>query len=466
MKSESASSRQALCQLRPYQREVALAVLDSVFGRKGLTFTVEIARQGGKNELSAQLELLLLALYMAEPKNLVKCSPTFKPQTVISMMRLRDRLNEAGFDGIWSAELGYIIRLGNARAVFLSAEESANVVGNTAHLLLEIDEAQDVSKDKYTKEFKPMGATGNVTTVHYGTTWDETTLLEEVKAVNLELERKDGIRRHFRYDWEEVAKYNPDYLAYVEGERERLGENHPLFLTQYRLLPVHEGGSLFTSQQRAQMRGEHGRCRHGERDKVYVAGIDIAGEAKGFEGVMLPGASPNRDSTVVTIGELDYAGCNDFIIQPVVRVVEHYRWTGEKHNRLYTQLLDIIKNLWHCRRVVIDATGMGEPISSFLRQALGSKVLPFKFTQQSKSELGFNLLAVVNSGRLKVYKNDGSPESVEFWLEMEKAKSRYRPNQTMNFYVDLSQGHDDFLMSLALTVEAASDFIPRGARGR
>jgi len=132
---------------------VALAILDSVFGRKGLTFSVEIARQGGKNELSAQLELLLITLHMAEPQNLVKCSPTFKPQTVISMNRLKDRLNDAGFDGIWTSELGYIIKLGNARAIFLSADESANVVGNTAHILLEVDESQDVSKEKYTKEF-------------------------------------------------------------------------------------------------------------------------------------------------------------------------------------------------------------------------------------------------------------------------------------------------------------------------
>ena len=91
--------------------------MNSVFGRKGLTFSVEMARQAGKNELSAQLELLLLTLFMAEPQNLVKCSPTFKPQTVISMMRLKDRLNDAGFDGIWVSELGYIIRLGNARAI-------------------------------------------------------------------------------------------------------------------------------------------------------------------------------------------------------------------------------------------------------------------------------------------------------------------------------------------------------------
>jgi hypothetical protein len=247
--------------------------MDSILGHKGLTFSVEVARQGGKNELSAQLEMGLLVMSMGEPKNLVKCSPTFIPQTVISMRRLKDRLNDEGFAGSWSSELGYIIRLGAARAIFLSADESANVVGNTAHILLEIDESQDVSKEKYSKEFKPMGATTNVTTVHYGTTWDDGTLLEEVKQTNLELERRDGVKRHFRYDWEEVAKYNPDYLAYVQAERERLGENHPLFLTQYRLLPIHGGGGFLSAQQREQLQGEHARMRRGETGKVYVAGI-------------------------------------------------------------------------------------------------------------------------------------------------------------------------------------------------
>ncbi len=458
-------SKEHISQLRPYQREIALAILNSVFGRKGLTFSVEMARQGGKNELSAQLELLLLTLYMAELQNLVKCSPTFKPQTVISMIRLKDRLNDAGFDSIWVAELGYIVRLGNAKVIFLSADESANVVGNTAHLLLEIDESQDVSKEKYTKEFKPMGATTNVTTVHYGTTWDDSTLLEEVKQTNLELEKKDGIKRHFRYDWQEIAKYNPDYSAYVEAERERLGENHPLFLTQYRLLPIHGGGGYLNSQQRAQLNGEHMRRHQPDHGKVYVAGIDLAGEAEEEEGAHLRAVKPRKDSTVVTIGELDFSICDDIQRQPRTCVVEHYWWTGRKHAELYSQLVDILKNVWHCRKVVVDATGVGEPVAAFLKKAVGSKIVPFKFTAQSKSELGFNLLAAINSGRLKMYKGEGSPEYQEFWFEMEKAKSQYRPSQTMNFYVDPAQGHDDFLMSLALLVEAANQYTPRGARG-
>jgi hypothetical protein len=455
-----------LNKLRPYQREAASAILDSVLKRKGLTFSVEMARQGGKNELSAQLELLLLTLNMTYPKNLIKCAPTFKPQTVISMMRLRDRLNDAGFSGIWVPEMGYIIRLGSARAIFLSADQSANVVGNTAHILLEIDEAQDVSKEKYTKEFKPMGATTNATTVHYGTTWDDATLLEEVKQTNLEMERRDGIKRHFRYDWQEIARHNPDYLAYVEGERERLGENHPLFLTQYRLLPIRGGGGFLSPQQLAQLKGRHARRHRAERGRIYIAGIDIAGEAETAEGDYLTTPKSRQDSTVVTIGELDFSTCDDIRKQPGIRVVEHYRWTGQNHSELYSQLVDILKNVWKCRRVAVDATGIGQPVSSFLRKALGSRVSAFTFTARAKSELGFNLLAAVNSGRLKVYKSDGSEEAQEFWLELEKAKSQFRASQTMNFYVPPSEGHDDFLMSLALAVEAANLYERKTAVGR
>jgi hypothetical protein len=452
-------------QLRPYQKEVATAILDSVFGKKGLTFSVEIARQGGKNELSAQIELLLLTLYMGESNNLIKCSPTFKPQTVISMRRLKDRLNDAGFGGIWKSELGYIIRLGNARAVFLSAEETANVVGNTAHLLLEIDESQDVGKEKYSKEFKPMGATTNVTTVHYGTTWDDSTLLEEVKQTNLELERSDGIKRHFRFDWEEVARYVPEYGAYVKTERQRLGENHPLFLTQYRLLPIRGGGNFLSAQQREQLQGDHERRRRREPGRTYVAGIDLAGEAEEVEGDYLKSVTPRRDATVVTIAEIDFPSVESIVKEPYLRIVEHYRWTGKKHTQLYAQLVDILKNVWRCKRIVVDATGVGEPAASFLRKALGPRVIPFKFTQKSKSELGFNLMAAINAGRVKVYRGDGSEEYREFRREMEMAKSQYRPSQTMNFYVDPAHGHDDFLMSLALMVEAGRLYAPREARG-
>jgi hypothetical protein len=445
--------------------EIGTAVMDSVYYNKGITFSVEIARQGGKNELSAQMEALLLTLSMAEKRNLIKCSPTFVPQTVISMTRLVDRLNDAGYARAWETELGYIVRLCKARTIFLSADKTANVVGNTAHLLLEIDEAQDVDKEKYAKDFKPMGSTTNVTTVLYGTTWDDATLLEEVKQTNLELERKDGIRRHFRYDWQEVAKYNPDYLAYVEGERERLGEDHPLFRTQYCLLPVHGGGGFFSSSQKAQLQGGHARMHRPESGKIYIAGIDLAGEAEEINDFKLWAAQKRRDSTVITIGELDYTATNRIQKQPGVRIVEHYRWTGTRHTELYSKIIDLVKGVWGCKKIVVDATGAGQPVASFLKEAVGSHVVPFVFTPPSKSLLGFSLQAAVNSGRLKMYAADNSEEYREFWGEIDNAQSRYRASQTLNFFVDPGKGHDDFLMSTALLVEAANLYVPREAKG-
>jgi len=451
--------------LRPYQQEVVKAVLDSIQNNKGLTLSVEIARQGGKNELSAHLEVLLLTIYMSIGGSLVKCSPTFKPQTVISIARLKERLDEFGYDGIYRTEMGYIVCLGATRAVFLSAEEHASVVGHTADILLEIDESQDVSKEKYTKEFRPMGSSTNVTTVHYGTTWDDTTLLEEVKLTNLELERKDGVKRHFRYDWHEVAKHNPDYKRYVEGERARLGQDHPLFRTQYLLLPIKGGGGFLTRQQIVGMQGMHPRLQSPANGKVYIAGIDLAGEREETKEQALAAIQHKLDSTVITIAEVDTIQlASSTLLEPLLKVVEHYQWTGTPHSQLYPVIVETIRK-WKCQKVLVDATGIGQPVASFLRKELGSRIIPFIFTQKTKSDMGFELLSLVNSGRLRLYYQDGSHEYRELLTQLEKARSQYRPNQTMNFYVDPQEGHDDFLISLALVAEAARDFSPRAAKG-
>lgn len=443
--------------LRPYQGEAGRAVLDSVLHRRGLTFTVEMARQGGKNELSAQLEVLLLTLGMARGVSLVKAAPTFVPQCLISLRRLTERLDDAGYGGFWSREDGHIVRLGKARQCFLSAEPSANVVGMTADPLLEIDEAQDVDREKFWKELRPMGASTNATTVLYGTPWDGSGLLEEVKQSNLEAQRKDGIRRHFAYDWEAVAACNPLYRRYVEEERARLGEDHPLFRTQYLLLPIAGGGGLFSPQQLAGLHGSHSRLRGPAQGRAYVAGLDVAGGDS---------AAPDRDATVLTIGELDFSACSDLQPEPGIDIVEHYVWRGVPHAQLLPQLVGVLKGRWACRRVVVDATGMGHTVASFLERALGkAAVTPFTFTAQSKSRLGYDLMAAVNTGRVKVYARDGSSEWAEFWREMHQAKAQYRPNRTLNFYVEEPQGHDDFLSSLALLVEAAR-YLPRVARGR
>ena len=475
--------------LRPYQVEAARAVLDSVFGGRGLTISVMMARQGGKNELSAQLEVLLLTAHMLIDSDAIKCAPTFDPQARLSMRRLWTRLEQAGL-GPWCQREGSgAIRLGRARQVFLSAEPGSNVVGHTARILLEVDESQDVDREKFDRDFRPMAAVANATTVHYGTAWEETSLLEQVKQSNLELERRDGLRRHFEYDWQVVARHNPAYGLFVEAERQRLGESHPLFLTQYCLRTLAGGGRLLSTQQRAQLQGAHPRLSRpparpagGQSGETYVAGLDLAGQGSlegGDQGPSGGGRDPSalrqaqgaagsgRDASVLTIARVVLPPSDALVQEPRLEVVEHFAWVGEPHDRLYERLVDLLREVWRVRRVAVDATGLGETLAAWLARALGrDTVAPVRFSAESKSRLGYNLLAAVNGGRLKVYASDGSAEYRTLWQEVERARVSNRATRTMNFYVDPSEGHDDYLMSLALTVEAATGARPRTARGR
>ncbi len=506
---EGAKSK-TLPRLRAYQCEAGRAVLTSVYARAGRSFSVQVARQGGKNELSAQIELLLL-MSGHGGDIVIKCAPTLRPQLQVSRRRLWSRVADAGLRKIARFEPDGV-RLGDAVVRFLSAEPAAHVVGHTAGQLLEVDEAQDVDAEKFDREFRPMAASTNATTVYYGTPWDESTLLERAKQTHLEAERRDGVRRHFEYDWQRVADCLPAYGNFVDAERQRLGATHPIFLTQYCLQLIAGGGRLLTAGQRAQLAGDHNRRAQPARGEHYVAGLDLAGcddarilGAAGAEGVgsepesahpgaaviQRPEAEPDvaqpaadqtttdrrpstggpaaggRDSTVLTIARVVQPAADALVDEPRVEIVEHYAWCGEPHETLLPRLIDLLRDVWRVTRVAVDATGIGETTARLLARALGeSRVEAVKFSAERKSQLGFGLLAAINGGRLKMYRGDGSPEQRTFWREMELAKSAYRTNRTLNFFVEPREGHDDYLMSAALLVEASKDARPRVASGR
>jgi hypothetical protein len=472
--------------LRPYQLAPARAILASVFQGQGRTFTIMYARQMGKNELSATLECYLLTLCQRHGGTLVKAAPTYRPQVVTSLLRLDGLLQNPLTAGQWRARHGYIREVGAARALFFSGQEHASVVGATASRLLEIDEAQDFNADKYAKDFRPMGATANVTTVLYGTAWDGSTLLEQTVAHNQALEAEDGVQRHFGYDWTVGAAEIAAYGAYVVAERDRLGEGHPLFQTQYALRPVAGSGRLLGPAHLAQLAGTHTRQRRPQPGALYVAALDCAGEEETAASSPAPswGATRNtasvagagggghfapharRDSAVLTLARLTRPRVLG-VEEPRLEIVEHYAWTGRKHRELIPQLVDLLKNVWQVRQVVVDATGVGGAVASFLVGALGeAHCTPFVFSAPSKSALAYALLAAVNAGRVRMYADDGSPEAAAFWQQARAARYAVRAHHALTFDVDPAEGHDDFLVSLALLVEAARLTPERRASAR
>lgn len=410
--------------LRPYQREIARAVKDSVINRRGLTFVVILPRQSGKNELQAHLFAWLLFRYAQHGGNIVAVSPTFNPQTLNNMDRVRRSLDACvGSRGVWRSSQGRIYSLKNTRLLFYSGETSAKVVGATADLLLSVDEAQDVSPDKFDKDFDPMTASTNATRIFFGTAWTASTLLERERRVALQAEKADGIKRVFHYTADDVCLQVPAYKLHLERKIAEQGRNHPHIRTQYfgetieaqsgmfppaRLLLMTPSTSPLLPGEGSGVRsdsplplGEGPGVRSGLRSGVAflldVAGQDeskLSGTASSYN---LGLGNPGRDSTTLTVVEIDLSMLAE-LRYPVYRVIARRTWTGESHLSVFTHLKNLAAE-WHPYYFVVDATGVGEGLWGMLDRHFPARVIPVKFTLQEKSEIGWRFLNIIETGR-------------------------------------------------------------------
>ena len=445
-------------ELRKYQLGPAYAILDSVLYGKGLSFAIVFCRQAGKNEVSAQLEAYLLNLYQRKGGMIVKAAPTYKPQLVNSKLRLEEVLDNDWNRGKVRTREGYMTFLGRAGVVFLSADPASKVVGATASIMLECDEAQDVSEDKWEVGFTPMAASTNATRVFYGTVWTSKTMLAKIVRQLRKEQEADGRQRVFYVDWEQVAAEVPAYGEHVRKEIARKGRHHPMIKTQYFLEEIDSEGRMFDDRRQALMQGEHRRSVAPVPEAVYVATLDVAGEDEEMTGDELRAAKPRKDLTVGTMFEVDLSTLRDpLLAAPSYRVVDVFADVGTRHTLLYGKLRAYFEH-WGVRWIVADASGVGAGLVSFLssRQAFGARVVAFQFSPpKRKSDLGWDFLTVVETGRFKMFRDDGSADWREFWQQVEEC--RYEVNEgeekRMQWGVEDAKVHDDRVIGAALVAE-------------
>ncbi len=464
--------------LRSYQLDVATQIIDSIERGLGSQFAVVFARQSGKDELLAQISSYLLSEHSrGDGGSIVMVTPTLRPQGMIARRRLLDRLSSPTLAAMGKYRSdGNVVSLGSASCAFLSAHPYAQARGETATLLLGCNEAQDVAPARWDAVFDPMGASNNATQVFSGTVWTSRTLLARQMAYLSELERKDGVKRVFKVNWEEVAEHIPRYGEQVKARIAQFGRDHPFIRSEYLLEEIDSEGQLFGPGRRAQMRGDHPRQRSATPGRQYALLLDVAGAdetaayAPGMD--IADSAPPNsrRDATALTVVEADLSGLDDpLVMRPRYRVVDRRLWVGAPHAQLYAEITDLALGVWQARWVVVDATGVGAGLAGFLSQRLPGRVVPFVFTVQSKSQLGWDFLAMVDGGRYKEYAEDGEHETGLFWTQVGACRSQVGdgPGRPLRWGVDEASIHDDLLVSASLTaVLDRQDWRPRIARGR
>ena len=473
--------------LRSYQAEAARAIVKSIMEQKGLSFVVMFPRQSGKNMLQAQLEVYLMSLLGQQGAEMVKFSPTYQPQSLNAMRRLETALQQNYLThNQWQKSAGNHYRFKNAHLTFLSAAPGSNIVGATASTMLALDEAQDISVSKYDKQIAPMAASTNATRVFWGTAWTGQTLLARELRAAREAEARDGIRRVFRIGAEEVRREVPAYGLFVDEQIARLGRSHPMVRSQFFSEEIDFSGGLFTPARLSLMQGNHPSCKHPQPGKQYAMLVDIAGEdeqarKEGFVSAEVNNLqNPGRDSTAVTVVEIDLSLLDDDLVgKPRYRVVQRYLWQGERHSTLYQRLYHLAQQ-WACQKVVVDASGVGAGVCSFLRDKLGECVIPLVFNQQLKSRLGWGFLAVVDTGRFQdfrpsqpAYTEAGALNPLAIQMANEQDQLQYLfqrqlqalscevgigPDKSMKWWVpegtpDPMGGllHDDLVISAAMT---------------
>ncbi len=470
----------ARLKLRAYQAEVIRAVADSVLHKRGLSFVVLFPRQSGKNEVQAQLESYLLTYLREMDAEIVKVSPTWRPQSINAMRRLERVLNKNPLvQGEWRKEAGYIFRVGRARVFFLSGAPEANIVGATASALLEVDEAQDVEMAKFDKDVLPMASSTNATRVFWGTAWTSRTLLARELRAARRAETQDGQRRVFTADAERVAAEVPKYGRFVAEQVARLGRSHPLVRTQYFSEEIDGEGGMFPAERVAHLQGEHTLLEGPRAGQLYALLLDVAGADEVADSASDPAGwdlhNPARDASALTVVEVDLSTLRDALLHaPTYRCVQRRQWIGVPHTRLYAELRALADH-WRARSLVVDATGVGAGLAAFLERALPGRVTPFLFNSASKSKLGWDFLAVVDSGRWKEPRQaaPGAPDLGAVFRQ-QLAFCQYEilpgPEKRMRWGVpdgtrDARSGelvHDDLLISAALCARLDEQPWPEG----
>jgi hypothetical protein len=351
-----------------------------------------------------------------------------------------------------------------------TASPQSKIEGKTYHLIL-LEEAQDISSSKIRASIHPMAAAVAGTLVKIGTCNRVKSDFYEACRRNKRTDVNDGsirsrYRRHYEYDYTVCQKYNDRYRKYIEKEKIRLGEDSDDFKMKYRLHWLLDRGMFINPDL-------FDECGIKESNASLFIDVGKGRSKRAIEFKRPPNVVPHdvytddvvaaidvgrRNSTVITVGHAFYGmpiQIGDAPRYPL-HVLNWLELHGDDHEAQHPQILSFLNN-YKLSRIIIDATGKGDPIYSRLAADLDHKniqVEPFIFTSQSK-DIGYKVLFQELSSKRLTFPAGRLATRLLKWQkfvsQMHDLEKEWR-GQTLVVHKskDVDDAHDDYPDSLMM----------------
>lgn len=454
--------------LYTYQEEMAYAIIHSVISFNNDVLTMLLSRQSGKSETLAfvinTLSTILPALATVLPdldqfKNGIQIG-VFAPQS----------------DQVWNTYNRALTRIGTENAEMVMGDPDLEVslvkptkyeltngsklVGQVAskqskiesatYDLIIIEEAQDVDSYIMEKSIEPMVSATGGTIIKCGTTGTQKNHYWYEIQHNRNKDRgvKDGrLRLHWEFDYKkifeakrkqfniDVKRFHLNYEKDVMKKMERWGRDSQAFRLSFALEWDLESGMLVSDKEFDKICNKKKGFKM-EPGDLIIAGLDIG---------------KDDASTILTIGKIVWNPSDEE--EPTK--IEICKWIKLSRIDYELQHQLIVDALYenNVQNLYADYTGVGKAVVDRLMYSVGESInlTPFTFSKQSKSEMWFNLIDIIQQNRLIVPANRNVQITEEYQEFEEQMKNCLKYYDGPYLVCHKSEGyHDDYVDSLGL----------------
>lgn len=354
-----------------------------------------------------------------------------------------------------------IFELSNgSKLVAAPGGEEANIESETFHLVIG-DEAQDISSFKWKKSIVPMCTMTGGSKVLVGTSNTvKSHFYDSIEKNRSNQEKRIGAQNHFENDYRVASKYIPEYRISVQKAIEEMGYDSDEFQMAYCNKFIFARGMVFESEMLDEYDATNnpkGLLRPYEASDVYtgknpvVIGIDIG---------------KTVDPTVMTAMEVDIANPVDVLYFRTFHK-KVIGWKEIKGDAIAEQIDKMIAYIIAMKAdtIIMDTTGKGESYFDLLKAKIegfnNKTLIPFLFTQRSKSDMYKALLSDLSTGRIQVpsgKRTRETPEFFKFIKECSELEKEYRGQYLSCRAPKVRNAHDDYPTSLALAAWACKDY--------